>query len=77
MYLATVLAQSSAGAVDNQANGERMSEKPMGAWKLRAPVLDRQGDALPPSSATTEAWDRQIRAIRASRALPASDPVLG
>ena len=68
MYLATLLAQSSAGAVDNQANGERMSEKPMGSWKLRVPVLDREGDVLPPISATIEAWDRQMRAIRASRA---------
>ena len=75
MYLTTLLAQSSAGAVDNQASGERMAEKPMGSWKLRAPILDRQGDALPPSNATIEAWDRQLRAIRASEALPvSSDP---
>ena len=57
-----------------------MSEKPMMvAWtKLRAAVLDQQGDVLPPTTATVEAWDTQIRAIRASEAaLPASsDPVL-
>ena len=51
---------------------------PMIAWtKLRAAVLDQQGDVLPPTTATIEAWDTQIRAIRASEALPASsDPVL-
>ena len=45
-----------------------MSEKPMMvAWtKLRAAVLDEQGDVLPPTRATIEAWDTQIRAIRAS-----------
>ena len=55
-----------------------MSKKPMVAWaKLRAAVLDQQGDVLPPSTATIEAWDTQIRAIRASEAAPASsDPVL-
>ena len=56
-----------------------MSEEPkMIAWtKLRAAVLDQQGDVLPPTTATVEAWDTQIRAIRASRARRASDPVLG
>ena len=43
------------------------------AWtKLRAAVLDQQGDVLPPTTATVEAWDTQIRAIRASEALPVS-----
>ena len=68
MNLALLLAQSPS---KGGAAGEPMVERA----KLRAAVLGEQGDVVPPSGATTEAWDTQIRAIRAPEVLPASsDP---